>query len=213
MRAIRRIVVTLLILAGLFVAADYGARAVAQAQVAASLQSNLDLSEKPEVSLGGFPFLRHVLDGHLDEVMLVGTDLSANGQSLRQVRIALRDVRFSASDLVFGRSTTVRFRSSDGTAQMTGANVTAALKRANLDATVRFTGGVARVSVAGLPEVRVRVALDGSDLVLRPADLPLPVDLRVDVGDLVPDIRYRDIHVDGSVLVLGFTLATNHFDL
>jgi hypothetical protein len=213
MRAIRRIVITLVVLAGLFVAADYGARAVAQAQVATALQANLELSKKPDVSLGGFPFLRRVVDGHLDSVVLAGGDLSAGGQPLKRVQIALRDVRFSAADLVFGRNTTVRFRSSEGTAEMTGADVTAALKRADIDAHVRLAGGVAKVSVAGFPEVRVRVTLDGSDLVLRPVDLPLPLDLRVDVGDLVPDIHYRDLHVEGSVLVLSFTLTVKHFDL
>jgi DUF2993 family protein len=212
MRGIRRIVITLIVLVGLFVAADFGARAAAEGQVAASLEASLELSKKPDVSLGGFPFLRRALDGHLDSVVLVGADLSAGDQPLRRVRITLRDVRFSAADLVFGRDTTVRFRSSDGTAEMTGADVTAALEQANLDAKVRLSDGMAHVSIAGFPEVRVRVTLDGTDLVLRPADLPLPLDLRIDLGHLVPDIRYRDIRVEGSVLVLAFTLATKRFD-
>ena len=95
---------------------------------------------------------------------------------------------------------------------MTGRDVTAAFRAAGIDATVRLADGVARVSVAGLPAVGVRVRLDGSDLVLRPADIPLPVDLRVDLSGLVPDIRYKDIRIEGSVLRLEFTLARNRFD-
>ena len=209
----RRILVTLVILAGLYVAADLGGRAAAQAQVAASLQTSLELSKKPDVSLGGFPFLPAAIGGHLDTVVLVGANLSAGGQPLRNVRLTLRDVRFSATDLVFGRDTSVRFRSSDGVAEMTGADVTAALEEANIDAEVRLEGGLAHVSVAGLPEVRVDVVVDDNVLTLRPAGVPLPLRLRVDLSDLVPDIRCREGHVNGSLLEISFTLSRTRFDI
>jgi hypothetical protein len=212
MRALRRIVITLIVLIGLYVAADFSSRALASSQVAASLQTSLDLSKEPDVSLGGFPFLPRAVDGHLDAVVLAGADLSAGGQPLRNVRLTLRDVQFSGSDLVFGRNTTIRFGSSDGRAVMTGADVTAAFQKAEIDATVRFAEGVARVSVSGLPEVRVSVRLNDGDLVLRPVDLPIPVNLRIDLSQLVPDVRYKDIRINGSLLELTFTLARKRFD-
>ncbi|MFN2590768.1 MAG: DUF2993 domain-containing protein [Actinomycetota bacterium] len=213
MRALRRITVTLVVLAGLFVAADFGTRSLAQAQAATSLQAALELSKRPSVSLGGFPFLLHAIEGRLDEVVLSGANLSAGGQDLRRVRLTLRDVGFSASALVLGRETTVRFRSSRGTAEMTGADVTAALRRADIDADVRLRGGLAHVSVAGLPRVRVTVGLEGNDLVLRAADIPLPVDLRVDLSDLIPDIQCTDIHIEGAMAVLEFTVTRSRLDL
>jgi hypothetical protein len=213
MRALRRILITIVVLAGLYVAADFGARAAAETQVAASLQASLVLSKKPDVSLGGFPFLPRAVDGHLDKVVLAGANLSAGGQPLQGVRLTLRDVEFSATDLVFGRDTVVRFRSSDGTAAMTGADLTAAMARANIDARVRLEGGLAHVSVAGFPEVRVEVTLDDNHLVLRPTDLPLPLRLRLDLSDLVPDIRCREGHVERSLLHISFTLARTRFDI
>src|SRR2546429_3812343 len=120
MRILLRIAIVLAILAALYVAADFGLKAVAQSKVASALQTKLDLSKKPEVSLGGFPFLIRALDGHLDAVTLDGTNLSAGTQPLGEVRLTLRDVRFSATALITGKSSSVRFAGSHGTAELTG---------------------------------------------------------------------------------------------
>jgi hypothetical protein len=214
MRAIRWVVVSLIALAGLYIAADFVLRAVAQAQVASSLQTSLELSKKPDVDLGGFPFLPRAIDGHLDEVTLQGADLRAGGQLLKTVDLQLRDVRFSATALVTGRDTSVRFGSSHGRIELTGPDVTKAVKDAGVDAQVRLSGGEARVSVPGLSgEFRVRVRLDGQTLVFSPVGLTLPADLKVDLGQLVPDIRYQDIRISGPLAVLTFTLATKRFEV
>ncbi|HEX9235229.1 MAG TPA: DUF2993 domain-containing protein [Actinomycetota bacterium] len=213
MRAIRRLLITLIVLAGLYVAADFGLKALAQSQTASTLETSLDLSKKPTVDLGGFPFLPRALGGHLDQVLLSGDDLSAGGQPLRGVHLTLHDVRFSASALVFGRKTSVRFASSDGTADLTGQDVTDALEHAGVHVRVRLAHGNAFVSGGGIPlEVRLIPSLDGQTLVLRPA-VPLPVSLRIDLSGLLPDIRLHGIRLQGSIAVLTFSLARTRFDV
>jgi hypothetical protein len=214
MRAIRWLLISLIVLAGLYVVADFVLRGVAEDQVATSLQASLELSKKPQVDLGGFPFLIRAFDGRLDEVILEGADLSAGDQPLKEVRLTLHNVRFSATALVTGRDTMVRFGSSDGRLELTGQDVTEALKDTGLDAKVRLSGGEAQVSVAGIPaEVRVRVTLEGQTLVFRPVGLLIPIDVRLDLSDLVPAVRYRDVRIEGSTAVLTFALTTKRFDV
>ena len=214
MRVIRWLLVTLVVLAGVYVAADFILKGVAEAAVARSLQSSLELSKQPDVDLGGFPFLIRAIDGHLDAVDLECTNVSAGGQPLRSVTLELGDVRFSATALVSGRSTRVRFRTSQGRAELTGEDLTAALDDAGVNARIRLSGGTAHASLSGIPaEVTVDVRLEGQDLVFRPAGLPIPVDLRVDLSGLVPDMHFEDVSIHGALAIVTFTLATKHVDL
>jgi LmeA-like phospholipid-binding len=215
MRAIRWLVITLIVLAGLYVAADFVLKGVAENAVARSLQSSLELSKQPDVDLGGFPFLIRAIDGHLDSVDLRGTNLAAGGQPLRSVALHLADVRFSATALISGRSTSVRFHSSSGTAELSGKDLTDALTNAGVNARIRLSNGQAHASIPGVPaEVAVEVSLRGQSLVFRP-DVPflVPVSLSVDLSGLVPDVRYRSAAIRGSLAVVTFTLAIDHFDI
>jgi LmeA-like phospholipid-binding len=75
MRAARRLIIALVILAILFTAADRIAVSVAQSQVADKLQSSRNLNQKPGVDIEGFPFLTQVLGGSLDHVKVHIADL------------------------------------------------------------------------------------------------------------------------------------------
>ena len=66
----RGLIITLVVLIGLLVAADFGARAVAEDRVGAALKDSLDLSVTPEVDVHGFPFLTQALNGRYDDVGL-----------------------------------------------------------------------------------------------------------------------------------------------
>jgi hypothetical protein len=57
MRAVRRLLIVLVVLAILFTAADRISVAVAQSQAASRIQSSKGLNKKPSVSIEGFPFL------------------------------------------------------------------------------------------------------------------------------------------------------------
>jgi LmeA-like phospholipid-binding len=83
------------VLAGLFVAADRVALALAEDKAATTLQNSENLSSKPTVHVAGFPFLTQLLAGHFDEVTISDDDVQVGGdRTLRigRVTVHLRDV-------------------------------------------------------------------------------------------------------------------------
>jgi hypothetical protein len=85
MRVARIVLIVVVILGGLFVAADRIAVNVAQKKAAESAQTTEGLAEKPKVSIEGFPFLTQVASGKLDDVKISANDIAASsgGQSVR----------------------------------------------------------------------------------------------------------------------------------
>jgi hypothetical protein len=92
-----RLVIALVILAGLLVAADRIALVVAERAAGKTIQIAEHLDGAPSVSVAGFPFLTQLVVGHFDKVTLSASDLTV-GQQGRTVRISsvravLRGVR------------------------------------------------------------------------------------------------------------------------
>jgi hypothetical protein len=214
-RAVRWILVTAAILAGVYVAADFALRAYAESHVAAAVQAELRLSRQPDLSLGGFPFLPRAATGHLDRVTADAGDVTVEGgPSFRRVDVTLRDVSFSASSLIFGRSTTIRARRGDGAARLTGADITQAIRETGTNVEVRLAEGLVHLSGGGLPgELTAQVSVEGTTLHLRPEDIPLSLDLAFDLGELVPGVRYTGIRIVGSEAVVKLSLRRLTFHI
>ncbi|GEB51508.1 MULTISPECIES: DUF2993 domain-containing protein [Streptomyces] len=89
MRALRTVLVILLVLAGLFVAADRIAVNLAEDKVADKLRSGLDVpsSGDASVSITGFPFLTQVAGGRLEKVEAELSGMTATAGD-RQVRLS-----------------------------------------------------------------------------------------------------------------------------
>ena len=71
------LLVLLLVLVGLFVAADRIALGLAEDKAATALQSSQNLPQKPDVSVEGFPFLTQLLAGNFGEVVVTADDVPA----------------------------------------------------------------------------------------------------------------------------------------
>ncbi|MFC1420139.1 LmeA family phospholipid-binding protein [Streptacidiphilus cavernicola] len=78
MRAARRLFIVLLVLFGLFVAADRLALHFAESEAASKIQSARNLPQKPSVSIGGFPFLTQLAGSKFDEVKVTSPELTVN---------------------------------------------------------------------------------------------------------------------------------------
>jgi LmeA-like phospholipid-binding len=215
MRAIRRILLALAVLVGIAVAADFALRAFAESQVSSAIQADLQLSRQPDVSLGGFPFLPRAVAGHLDVVTADAGDVTVEGGlSFRRVDVTLRDVAFSATGLMFGRSSTIRARRGVGTARLTGEDIAAAIQRTGTDIDVRLADGLVHLSGAGLPgELTASVSVEGTTLHLHPDNVPIPLDIIVDLGELVPGVRYTRIRIEGSEAVVSLALRRLAFEI
>nr|WSZ96756.1 DUF2993 domain-containing protein [Streptomyces sp. NBC_00857] len=101
MRALRILLILVVVFGGLFVAADRGAVYFAEGQVAERIKSSQGLSSDPQVSIKGFPFLTQVLNSSLDQVdiSIDGVSASADGHDVQvtEVKAELKDVKIDSS--------------------------------------------------------------------------------------------------------------------
>ncbi|MCM2420756.1 DUF2993 domain-containing protein [Streptomyces sp. RKAG293] len=148
MRAARILLIVLVVLGGLFVAADRIAVSVAEDKAAERAQQTQGLSSKPDISIKGFPFLTQVASDKLDDVRITAHDIQA-GTGAERLRIDsftadLRGVNLSGN---YQRAVA---DTADGSAFITYADLSAA---APPGVTVAYGGeskdGRGRVKVTG----------------------------------------------------------------
>ncbi|WP_406270004.1 DUF2993 domain-containing protein [Streptomyces sp. NBC_00191] len=135
MRALRILLIVVVILGGIFVAADRIAVNMAESEAADKIKSSQGLSSTPEISIKGFPFLTQVVGKELDEVdvSLAGITASAGGRTVNvtEVTAELRSVKIDSS---FSSAVADR---ADGSARISYADLT---KAAPQGATVGYAG-------------------------------------------------------------------------
>ncbi|WP_330175042.1 DUF2993 domain-containing protein [Streptomyces sp. NBC_01498] len=135
MRALKILLVLVVLFGGLFVAADRAAVHFAETEAASKIKSSQGLSSEPSVSVKGFPFLTQVLGGSLDEIEISmgGITATAEGREVEvtEVRAELRDVTVNStfSSAVAG--------SAEGSALISYADLS---KSAPKGATVGYAG-------------------------------------------------------------------------
>lgn len=136
MRALRALVIVVVVLGVLFVVADRVTVGIAEDKAAEKLRASQGLSSTPSVSIKGFPFLTQVVGGTLDEVdaELGGIEAGPDGSRLRieQLNAQFHGVRLSSD-----------YTSVEGAAGATG---TARISYTDLTAA---TGNGVRVSYGG----------------------------------------------------------------
>ncbi|MTE19708.1 DUF2993 domain-containing protein [Streptomyces sp. TRM43335] len=97
MRALRLLLIFLVVLGGLFVGADRLAVNLAEDEAASRIRSSKGLTEEPSVEIHGFPFLTQVLDKELESVdaTLNGLTVKVGGRDVdvTEVDVALEKVR------------------------------------------------------------------------------------------------------------------------
>lgn len=91
------LLVLAIVLFGLFAAADRIAAHIAEDRAADALQSSENLADRPDVSIGGFPFLTQLAARHFDEVTVSDDQVQLpSGITLDAVAVHLRDVKISS---------------------------------------------------------------------------------------------------------------------
>jgi hypothetical protein len=116
--------VTVVVLAGVLVAADYGLAAAAEYQVSKKMKSELDLANDPSVDIHGFPFITQALAGDYRDISINATGVPAKN-TLRDLEIDadLHDVRVKLSDLLSGNVQSVRVDEVDGQVKVKASDV------------------------------------------------------------------------------------------
>ncbi len=94
-RRLTKIVVVLLVLAGLAVGVDFLARSVAEARLASEIQSH-GFPKKPDVTIEGFPFLTQVARRDLSQVRISSTDVPEGLLTITDVNAVLSGVHIDS---------------------------------------------------------------------------------------------------------------------
>jgi DUF2993 family protein len=198
---VRKLVVTLILIAAILAAVDYGARLYSQRIVADQLQSSLKLASRPTVKFDGWPFIPHALSGNLDGVTVTANEFSAQVVRLTKVVVTLQDVRFSSHRLITKGYGTVFAKRGAVTAVLTQQDLDQTLHSEGIPLSVTFHGGRVTASVAGI-SVTVAAALDGDTLVLTPSG-DGGVSARIGLPPLVRGMHYTAMKVNGGEIALS----------
>ncbi|MFF9090014.1 DUF2993 domain-containing protein [Streptomyces sp. NPDC014991] len=160
MRALRILLILVVILGGLFVIADRVAVHFAEGEAADKLKATENLASTPDVDINGFPFLTQLAGGSLDDVE-VGIDdyQAATGKAGRTIRVDdlkahMNGVRFS------GDYSSATADTATGTATVSYAEL---LKTAKSEPTEVAPGVTARI--VGLSDGgngKIKVAVEGT---------------------------------------------------
>ncbi|MFJ6572381.1 DUF2993 domain-containing protein [Streptomyces sp. NPDC091292] len=129
MRALRILLIVVVVLGGLFVAVDRIAVGFAEDKAADKLRTSEGLSSTPDVSIKGFPFLTQVVSGSLDDV-----------------QVGIKDYEASASGGIGGAKGPDKIRIDELTAEMRGVAFSGDYSSATADK----ASGTARISYAEL---------------------------------------------------------------
>ena len=188
MRNTRRVLVVLVVLAGLVLVVDrvaaWAAQQTVEERVAQELESYEVRSAPPEVSFGGFPFLTQVAAGTYDEVVLRLRDVGSDELRLPLVELTASGVDAPARTLI--ESGPIHAASVTGAATIGYAQVTGLTGRPDLELT----------ATAGQLAVRVPVEVLGT-----PVTLVGTAD--VQVVDGVVQVRVTDLSAEGAALPAG----------
>ncbi|MGH3755932.1 MAG: LmeA family phospholipid-binding protein [Pseudonocardiaceae bacterium] len=110
----RKLVVAVLVVVGLAVAADFGAAAVAEYQLAKQLRAQLTLASDPAVRINGFPFLAQALAGRYPAIDIRAAGLSVDPLHDVAVEATLHDVGAPLSEVTSGSLQSVQVARVDG---------------------------------------------------------------------------------------------------
>lgn len=229
MRALRILLIVVVVLGGLFVLADRLAVHFAEGEAADKLRTSENLASTPDVSIKGFPFLTQVLGGSLDEVEVgiedYRADTGAGGESIRIDRIeaTMKDVEFSSD---FGSATAATAR---GTASITYDELLKAAKSQPTDLGLGLTARVVSladggngkikvgVSAAGLPTVHVlsSVSVEGDTVRVHADSLPSIGGIRIGEDQVrsVTDFEQRIGDLPGGIRLDTVVPAKNGVEI
>jgi len=102
----RRYLLILAIVVALLVVLDFVSRAVAENIMATQIQKQ-GLSQKPDVSIGGFPFLTQVASKNFQQVMISTTNLTEGPVTITKVGVIANGIRLKSYSSASGTITSL----------------------------------------------------------------------------------------------------------
>jgi hypothetical protein len=155
MRALRTLLIVVVVLGVLFVVVDRVAVHFAEGEAAGKLKTTEGLASTPDVSINGFPFLTQVASGTLDDVEIGIKDYDATtGTTGKTIRID--DLHADMKDVTFtGDYSSATAQSATGTALISYDELLKNAKTAPTDIGLGFTGQVVGLADGGNGKIKV----------------------------------------------------------
>ena len=210
MRLVRRLVISALVLLGMLVLTDRLSVAAAQRNVATRIQDAEHLSDRPEVHIGGFPFLTQLVSGHYDDV-----DVTVHGLRAGPLPVDRLTAHLSGVDVSLGQ--VLRQRVGAIPTDRTSAEVL--LRYADLNRFVAAEhvrlgpGGGGRLHVTASAQVAGTDLSAGADVPIVVAGSTLTVDvaggvqLRIPLPGLPFHLRLETARATRAGVVVGGSAA------
>jgi LmeA-like phospholipid-binding len=123
----RRVLLVLVLLLGLLAVADRLAALAAERVVAERIQTEEALAVRPDVTIGGIPFLTQMFRGRYDDVTVSVHELRRGDLHIKTVRAHLSGVRLPFGDLVRMRTSGVHVAHASARILLTYADLNAFL--------------------------------------------------------------------------------------
>lgn len=210
----RKLLITVVVLAALLLVADRVAVSVAEGQVATQMRTAGALDKDPRVDIRGFPFLTQALAGRYDEIGVGTTDYERSGVRLRSLDVVLRGSRIPLADAARGEVDAVPVEGLTADAVVAYVDLAGKSKVVGLRITprgdeVELTGKVTVLGQTVSASARSRISLSGNRLVVRARSVKVLgqssalldravqrlLDVTVDVGRLPYGLRLTGVRV------------------
>ncbi|MBX7549539.1 DUF2993 domain-containing protein [Streptomyces sp. tea 10] len=203
MRALRILLILVVILGGLFVIVDRVAVHFAEGQAADKLKSTENLASTPDVSIDGFPFLTQLAGGSLDDVQVGIKDYQAatgtDGKTIRidDLKADMKGVSFS------GDYSSATADSATGTATVSYAELLKTAKSQPTEVVPGVQAQVVGLSDGGNGKIKVAIRITGSFL-------SIPVDQTTSVLSSVAVVNNKvEVHADSLPKLAAVAAADN----
>ncbi|HET6908716.1 MAG TPA: DUF2993 domain-containing protein [Mycobacteriales bacterium] len=206
----RRAIIVVVIIVGLLVVADRVAVVAADRIVAERIQTDQGLQERPDVSIGGFPFLTQAIGGRYGSVTLTVHDLHRVAVAVHTLTVHLSGVHVPLSAVFRGHVSSVPVDHATASIVLTYADLNAFFGGRHLTVSKGDDGEVrvaASASVAGhtlAASGQGRVDVRGTDLVVTIGN---GLDLTIPLGGLPFRIALVSAKATNTGVVVSATAA------
>jgi len=168
----RKLLIVVVVLAGLLVVADRVAVVAADRQAASRVQSAYNLSSKPSVSVQGFPFLTQVASGDYHQIDVSIGSLRTDGVQVNGLTAQLNGVRAPLSDLLGHGSSSITAAQVTGSGTVPFSSVRSHLppgvQLSQDGEALRLAGTVSYLGVTVPVSADATLAVDGSGIAVTP---------------------------------------------
>ena len=199
-----KLLLAILVVGALFFGVDSVARGVAEGRAASYVQSEMELDEEPEVSLGGMPFLLKALGGSIPDVEVKADSIVAEGLKLEDIVITFDSIEASLGGLLSGDAKGVTTSGGTGKAALSAESLADYLRKRDVPVEIMLVRGALAVTSPQLGTQNGDVSIDGDNLLISSPALPEPLAIRL--PGITEGLVYEDVTITRDSIELEVSI-------